>query len=311
MNVQQIRYVIAVAETHHFGLAADKCYVTQSTLSTMILKFEDEIGVKIFDRRKKPVEITTEGQIVIERLRLINKEIEQLQELLKEMKGEVKGHLTLGVIPTVAPFLLPLFIQKFVEKFPELNIEIREITTNEIISQIKDRKLDIGILSVPVNDPDIVEVDLYDEAFVFYDAKKGNGKTTSVYQIDAQRLCLLEEGHCLRTQVLHLCEAHKIRFNPNKNLNYKVGSIDSLLRFVNSSQACTLLPLLATVEFNKEQKEHLSTLSSPVPYRSIGLVVHRHFVKKKVLEVLKDDIINAILRVLPQRYISGERLTPL
>jgi len=148
-------------------------------------------------------------------------------------------------------------------------------------------------LSVPLNDPDIVEKKLYDEAFVFYDAKDGEGNGISVYQIDTQRLCLLEEGHCMRTQVLHLCESHKIRFNPSKNLRYKVGSIDSLLRFVDASRACTLVPVQV-----------------PVPYRSIGLAVHRHFVKKKILAALQEEVLAATQGLLPEVH-KGEQLLPL
>ncbi len=310
MNIQQIRYVMAVAETRHFGLAADKCFITQSTLSTMILKFEDEIGITIFDRKKKPVELTSEGRIVLEKLYQINKEFDQLQELLKEIKGEIKGDLSLGVIPTVAPFLLPLFMQQFVTKFPQLNIEIREITTGEIISQLRRRELDIGILSVPLNDPDIVETKLYDEPFVFYDAQEGKGNGISVYQIDTQRLCLLEEGHCMRTQVLHLCESHKIRFNPSKNLRYKVGSIDSLLRFVDASGACTLVPMLATLDFGPERKSRLREFKAPLPYRSIGFAVHRHFVKKKLLTALQEELLAATQGLLPEVQ-KGEQLLPV
>eukprot|EP01036_Dinobryon_divergens_P048933 gene48933-65614_t len=123
----------------------------------MISKFEDEIGIKIFDRKKKPVELTAEGQVIIEQLKVIWKNIEQFTELTKEIKGEIKGTLTISVIPTVAPFLLPLFLQDFAAKFPQLVIKVKEQTTGEIIRQIKSRELDIGIISIPVKDKDIVE----------------------------------------------------------------------------------------------------------------------------------------------------------
>ena len=162
MNIQQFKYILAVAEHRHFELAAEKCFVTQSTLSTMISKFEDELGIQVFDRKKKPVGLTNEGELIIDQLKIILNNIDQLDELKHELKGEVKGKLTMAVIPTIAPFLLPLFLQDFANRFPDLVIEVRELTTKEILRQLKSRELDIGILSTPINDSEIKEVDLYD-----------------------------------------------------------------------------------------------------------------------------------------------------
>ena len=244
MNIQQIQYLLAVAEVRHFELAAKKCFITQSTLSTMISKFEDAIGIIVFDRKKKPVELTTEGAAIIEQLKTVNRELEHLHELAKEIKGEVKGNLTISVIPTIAPFLLPLFIQSFAAKFPGLNIIINEQTTGEIIRQIESRELDIGIISIPVKESNLIEYKLYDEPFVFYDAGMKSEDPVSAKKLDVRKLCLLEEGHCMRTQVVKLCDLRKKRLQNNLNFEYKAGSIDSLMRFVKANQATTLLPYL-------------------------------------------------------------------
>ncbi len=312
MNIQQIQYVLAVAENKHFEQAAEKCFITQSTLSTMISKFEDEINIKIFDRKKKPVSVTAEGQVIIEQLKIIWKDIEQFTELTKEIKGEVKGTLTISVIPTVAPFLLPLFLQNFAAKFPELIIKVKEQTTGEIIRQIKSRELDIGIISIPVQDKDILELKLYDEPFVFYDAKNKNASKKSIDKIDLSNLCLLEEGHCMRTQVVKLCEIHNKEFASKLNFEYKAGSIDSLLRFVKANKATTLLPYLSVVDLSDEEKSLISNFVAPIPYRTIGLVTHRHFVKKKILEMLQKEIISKTQTKLPHNTITkGEKLYPL
>lgn len=310
MNIQQFQYILAVAETKHFEAAAEKCFITQSTLSTMISKFEDEIGIQIFDRKKKPVELTTEGLAIIEQLKIITKDIGHLKELVNETKGEIKGDLSISVIPTVAPFLLPLFLQDFAKQFPFLKITVREQTTNEIVNQIKSRQLDIGIISIPVYDKDLLEYDLYNEPFVFYDAEKKRKKPVSVNTIDSSNLFLLEEGHCMRTQVLKLCE----NLNKGKsklNFEYKAGSIDSLLRFVKSNKASTLLPYLSTLDFTSREREHLSHFSTPLPYRSIGLITHRHFVKKRLLDILQKEIIAKTLPVLPKVTHKGELLEPM
>ena len=311
MNIQQFQYVLAVAETRHFETAASKCFITQSTLSTMISKLEEEIGIKIFDRKKKPVELTTEGKLLIEQLKTIIKDIQQLEELTKEIKGEIKGNLSISVIPTIAPFLLPLFLQDFATQFPDLNIVVKEETTKEIIRQIKSRELDIGIVSTPLNDADINEIELYNEPFVFYDAKNTLLKTTSVTKINMTNLCLLEEGHCMRTQIIKLCEMHKKDFSTNLNFEYKAGSIDSLLRFVKVNKASTLLPYLAQIDFTKNEKNHISEFSPPIPFRSVGIVTHRHFVKKKISGMLQQAIQSKVAILLPNNQLKGKKLNPL
>jgi LysR family hydrogen peroxide-inducible transcriptional activator len=311
MNLQQFQYILAVAEHKHFELAAEKCHITQSTLSTMILKLEDELGIQIFDRKKKPVQLTNEGLLIIEQLKTINTNVEQLQELVKEVRGEIKGNLSLSVIPTIAPFLLPLFLQDFASKFPSLAIKVKEEPTGEIMRKINSRELDIGIISIPVQDKDLVELKLYDEPFVFFDAARQNNKNISMKKIKLQNLCLMEEGHCMRTQILTLCDLNKKKIDSTLNFEYQAGSIDGLLRFVKANKATTLLPYLAVHDFSKAEKEHLSHFNSPVPYRTVGLVVHRHFVKKKLLHMLQNEIISKISSIITRIDMTGEKLSPL
>lgn len=308
MNIQQFQYILAVADKKHFEKAAEKCFISQSTLSTMISKFEDEIGIMIFDRKKKPVALTSEGEIIVEQLKTINKDIAHFNEVVKEIKGEVKGSLSISVIPTIAPFLLPLFLQDFAKKFSNLNIEVREQTTEEIIRQLKSRDLDIGILSIPLKEKELFEVKLYDEPFVFYDAANVSSSKITVSELDKSTLCLLEEGHCMRNQVVELCDLHKKQGNSKLNFDYKAGSIDSLLRFVKANKASTLLPYLAAKELSENEGHALSYFSDPVPFRTVGLVVHRHFVKNKVLEMLKNEILEKLSPVLPEKEIEGKML---
>jgi LysR family hydrogen peroxide-inducible transcriptional activator len=311
MNIQQFQYVLAVAEQRHFETAAEKCFVTQSTLSTMISRFEDEIGIRIFDRKKKPVSITSEGEVLVAQLKTIVTQVEHLQESIKEIKGEVRGNLSIAVIPTIAPFLLPLFLQDFASRFPNLRITVKEQTTGEIMRQIKSRDLDIGILSVPVSDPDIEEYKLYDEPFVYFDSMPKKSKSIKVDSINYSNLCLLEEGHCMRTQVMRLCDMKKKMMMSKLNFAYEAGSIDSLLRFVKANKASTLLPYLAYKDMSEEEKNQVSLFTSPVPFRAIGLVVHRHFVKKRIMNILQEEITSKVKRVLPKLEVKGEILHPL
>lgn len=311
MNIQQFQYILALAELRHFEKAAEKCCITQSTLSTMVSRFEEEIGIKVFDRKKKPVAVTAEGAAILDQLKKIDKEIAHLKEIGSEIKGEVKGNLSISVIPTIAPFILPLFLHDFAAKFPALNIEVKEETTAEILRRLKSRELDLGILSIPVKDKDIIEHKLYDEPFVFYDAGVENEPLVSVKSLDLSNMCLLEEGHCMRNQVLELCNFHDIRLNNALNFNYKAGSIDSLLRFVKANKASTLLPHLSAIELDPSEARRVSRFQNPVPYRSVGLVVHRHFVKHKLLEMLQQEILAKVAPLLPYPAARGKGLSPL
>lgn len=311
MNIQQFQYILAVAEWRHFEQAAEKCFVTQSTLSTMIARFEDEIGIKIFDRRKKPVLITKEGELVISYLKNIHYHIEHLKVAVKELKGEIEGNLKIAVIPTVSPFLLPLFLQDFAKKYPSLQIEVSEQTTQNIISQLRNRTVDIGILSIPLHHEDLEETRLYDEPFLFFDANPGS-KPKSVSRKDTfDNLWLLEEGHCMRTQVLKLCELNKKKLNSSLNIHYKAGSIDSLLRIVKANKGSTFIPYLASLDFPENHKKNIRTFEAPVPFRSIGLVTHPYFVKKKLIDLLKTEITEKVAPLLPKLPTKVKRMNPV
>lgn len=311
MNIQQFQYVLAVAEWRHFEQAAEKCFVTQSTLSTMISKFEDEIGIRIFDRRRKPVLITREGEAIISHLKNILYHVDHLKLAVKEMKGEIEGSLKIAIIPTVSPFLLPLFLRDFATRYPGLQIEVTEQTTEAIISLIRNRSIDIGILSIPLHHADLEETLLYDEPFLFFDATPGNtGKPVSRKET-FENLWLLEEGHCMRTQVLKLCELNKKAMNSSLNIHYKAGSIDSLVRIVRASRGSTFIPYLASLDLPADHQKSIRPFEEPVPFRSIGLVSHPYFVKKKLIGLLKAEILEKVLPLLPPPSRKVKRLNPV
>jgi len=311
MNIQQFQYIIAVSEEENFDKAAAKCFITQSTLSTMISKFENEIGIKIFDRKTKPVSVTKEGAVIIAQLKIIDYQIRALDETIHELKGEIKGALKIGIIPTVAPFILPLFLQNFAVQHPNLQIEVLELTTSEIVKQLKSRDLDVGIVSTPLLDKDLQEIHLYNEAFLWFDESENEiQKKKDLTALDLENFWLLEEGHCMRTQVLRICDLDTCDYNATLNIKFKAGSIDSLLRFVKSNHGKTLLPYLATLNFTEEEKKKLTSFKAPIPTRSIGLIVHKHFVKKNLLKLLQEAIINKVQPLLPKNNAEEQILAP-
>ena len=295
----QIKYVIALAELGNFSLAADRCFVTQSTLSTMIKKLEDQLDLKLFDRSYKPVVLTAEGEKLIDQFRVIENEYDRLAELCEQTKVGFYGTMKIGIIPTLAPFLLPLFLDRLSSQYPSLNLEINEITTHEIVSKLKLREIDIGILSIPLDEPDLTQDSLFNEEFMVYDTRRPSNKSKAykIKDIDISKLWLLEESHCLSSQIGKICQL-KNEWKSEGNLKLMTGSIFSLLELVKLKKGITLLPKLAT--FNKKvlDPKCIYRLEKPIPVREIGLVTTASFVKKKSYDLIKDEILKSVKPLL-------------
>ncbi len=296
MTLQQLEYVLAVDNYRQFALAAEKSFVTQPTLSMMLKKLEDELGIKIFDRSKQPVVPTREGAEVIRRARKVLAEAQHLQQFARELKGELTGELHLGIIPTLAPYLLPLFLKSFTQKHPGLKIFIREMITNEIISKLKSGELDMGLLATPLRENKISEYPLFNEELFIY-ASRGEKLPKKKYllprEIDLHHLWLLEEGHCLRNQVYNLCELKKQQ-GETENLHYEAGSIETLINLIDRHEGITIIPYLATLHLKANQKNNVREFANPKPVREISLVASENFPRLKLLKELKNEISSCI-----------------
>jgi LysR family transcriptional regulator, hydrogen peroxide-inducible genes activator len=309
MNLQQLDYIIAVDTHRHFQQAAKKCFVTQATLSMMIQKLEDELGVKIFDRSKKPVKPTDLGKKIISQARRIAAEAARVKELIKEEKGEVSGELKIGIIPTLAPYLLPLFLKKFVTDYPQVKLLINEFTTSTIIKLLKDGQLDAGILATPLNDNSVKEqVMFYEKYFLYVNNNEGGFKKQYVLpaDIDINRLWLLEEGHCMRSQILNLCELKK-QHEMEEKVHYEAGSIETLKNLVEKNFGITIVPELATFNLTASQKKRLRYFKPPTPVREISIATHRQYVKIKLIEALKETI----LALIPKEMKENKKINVL
>lgn len=296
MNLQQLEYIIAVDTHRHFEKAAAKCFVTQATLSMMIKKLEQEIDVVIFDRSKQPVVPTETGKTIIEQARVVIREIQQLKLLSKEVKGDTAGELRIGIIPTVAPYLLPLFLTQFLKKYPAVKLKIVEQTTEHLLKLLSTDKIDVAIMATPLSEKGFAEKHLFYEEFKVYVADENKSlkkKYILAEDIDINKLWLLEEGHCLRSQVLNLCEIQKQQAIIH-HLDYETGSIESLLKITEMNGGITIIPHLATINFDKRGRDKLRHFKPPVPVREISLVTYRHFVKKALLQIFEDEIILAV-----------------
>jgi len=309
MNLQQLDYIIAIDTHRHFQQAAKKCFVTQATLSMMIQKLEDELGVKIFDRSKKPVKPTEIGKKIIAQARRIAAEAARVNELIKEEKGEVSGELKIGIIPTLAPYLLPLFLKKFVTDYPQVKLLINEFTTSTIINRLKDGQLDAGILATPLNDNSVKEqVMFYEKYFLYVNENESgfNKQYVLPVDIDINRLWLLEEGHCMRSQILNLCELKK-QHEMEEKIHYEAGSIETLKNLVEKNFGITIVPELATFNLTASQKKRLRYFKPPTPVREISIATHRQYVKVKLIEVLKETI----LALIPKEMKENKKINVL
>ncbi|HLZ15634.1 MAG TPA: LysR substrate-binding domain-containing protein [Cyclobacteriaceae bacterium] len=296
MNLQQLEYIVAVDTWRHFSTAAEKCNITQPTLSMMIQRLEKELDVRIFDRSKQPVVTTDIGNKVIEQARTILTETKQLKKLVAEQKGEVQGVLHIGIIPTVAPYLLPLFLTRFLKKYPNIKLRISEFTTDQIISHLEKQHLDAGILATPLARTSVKEQPLFYEQFVVYaspNEKMMKKKYVLADDIDVNHLWLLEEGHCLRSQVVNLCEL-KRQESLMQNLDYQAGSIETLKKMVDLNNGITILPELALRDLTRKQQRNIRYFRSPAPVREISIVTYRYFVKYNLIDVLKKEILASL-----------------
>ena len=296
MNLQQLEYILAVDTYRHFAKAADKCFVTQATLSMMIKKLEDELAIKIFDRSKQPVTPTKEGEGFILRAKQVLAEAKRLKDFAAEIKGEITGDLHLGIIPTLAPYLLPLFLKNFIKKYPQLNIFIKEIVTDEIIDHIKTGELDMGLAATPLNESFIREYPLFYEEFFAYSSREENlpdKKYLLPQMIDLKRLWLLEEGHCFRSQVLNFCEL-KMKAPYSENLHYEAGSIETLINLVDKYQGITIIPHLAMLNLKSSQKKKIREFAIPKPVREISIIVGNNFAREKLLDGVRKEIMSRV-----------------
>lgn len=302
MTLVQLEYIVAVDTYRSFVGAAEKCFVTQPTLSMQVQKLEEMLNVKLFDRSKQPVVPTEIGSQIIEQARLVLQESQKIKEIINNQQQEVTGELKVGIIPTVAPYLLPQVISAMMTKYPDLKLLIWEYTTEDIIHHLKTGLLDCGILATPLGDNAIDEVPLYYENFVTYISK--NSKLYKKKAIDAddledENIWLLNEGHCMRSQVLNICRSTKQ--NRLQGLTYNTGSVETLIRMVDMNNGATLLPELALEELNSKQLSKVRHFKSPEPVREISLATHKNFIKKRMLNALKDEILAVIPKTMKQK----------
>lgn len=298
MNIQQLEYIIAVDNCRHFSKAAEASFVTQPTLSMMIQKLEEELGVKIFDRSQLPVQPTDIGKRIINQARVAVAQVNQIKEIIQEERGIVKGIFRLGIIPTISPYLLPKLMQVHRENKHDVRIVISELTTEQILKGLSNDSLDGGILATPLKEPAIKEYPIYYERFFAYVSplEKALYAKTAFEESDlnAAALWLLDEVHCFRTQILHLCNMKKKRGANNTIFSYEAGSIDTLINIVDQNEGITVIPEMALANLSEKQRKNVRPFKNSTPVREISLITRQEFLRERLIGIITDEIKSAV-----------------
>ncbi|TVZ54797.1 LysR family hydrogen peroxide-inducible transcriptional activator [Lutibacter sp. Hel_I_33_5] len=291
MTITQLKYVLAVAKYQNFTVASEHSFVTQPTLSMQIQKLEDELDVQIFNRAKKPIELTEVGKRIVEQAKVIIDESSRIVDIIHQEKGFIGGEFRLGIIPTVMPTLLPMFLNNFTKKHPKVQLIIEELTTEEITRKLSDGSIDAAIAATPLESNDIIERPLYYEPFVGLipeDHRLYNKTSIEIDELEMDDILLLEDGHCFKDSVINLCRTYKS--DKSKSFQLESGSFSTLVKLSKEGLGMTLLPYLHTLDLNELDKKHLREFTNPPPAREVSLIYHNSQLKLQIIKALKDAI---------------------
>ena len=295
MTITQLKYVLAVAEHKNFTLAAEKCFVTQPTLSMQIQKIEEELSIQIFDRTKKPIQLTDIGQKIVNQAKNIVNEADRIHDIVEQQKGFIGGEFRLGIIPTIMPTLLPMFLNNFIKKYPKVKLIIEELNTEEIITKLNNGHLDAAIAATPLMEEKIKEIVLYFEPFVAYIPESHHHfqkEEIEVSDLNLDEILLLQDGHCFREGILNLCKnASKNEIN---HFQIESGSFETLIKLADEGLGTTLLPYLHTLDLKESDKLKLRHFKEPKPAREVSLIYPKSQLKIQIIAPLISTIAGVV-----------------
>jgi LysR family hydrogen peroxide-inducible transcriptional activator len=292
MTIIQLQYLIEVANCGSFSAAADHCFVTQPSLSMQIKALEDELGVILLDRSKKPVIPTEAGAVVIAQAQETLRSYNYIRESIAELKGVTAGKLRLGVIPTIAPYLLHKFIPTFVKKYPKVELEIREMVTADVIEALSHDRIDAALVASGTCGEGVVEHDLFSDRFYAYVSPSNplyERSNVRFEDIDLKDLILLSKGNCMRDQIMELCLARR---DMPTHYYFESGSLDTLMRIVNCTSSMTIIPEMALEYIPADRKSQVKMLAKGATSRRIAMVVRRTYVKNSIVKALEQTILD-------------------
>jgi LysR family hydrogen peroxide-inducible transcriptional activator len=290
MNLRDLRYFVALADTRHFGKAAERSFVSQPTLSAQIKKLETYLGVQLIERQPRKVTLTEMGARILPLARSILQESDEIVSLARNDHDPLSGKLKVALIPTIGPYLLPLVARKLRKQLPLLKVMLYEYQTQPLLEKLRAGDIDLGILALPVPLDGLEARPLYDEDFTLAvpsNSPLAKRSSVKIDDLSGETLLLLEDGHCLRDQALDVCS----RIDVKESEDYRATSLETLRQMVAAGLGITLLPKLATRgPFGSGQGLTVKEFSRPVPSRSIGAVWRKSTARTDAIKAVCDAI---------------------
>ncbi|WP_095588912.1 LysR substrate-binding domain-containing protein [Actibacterium ureilyticum] len=298
LTLKQLRYFDALARMRHFGQAADICAISQPALSMQIKELEESVGTALFDRSARQIRLTGFGEEFAERARKILREVDELGELARTTRDPLAGRLRIGVIPTIAPYLLPRLIGRLSRDYPALDIRVRETVTTKLLQELSEGRLDTAILALPVSEPGLTEVALFQEDFVLVrPAADADMPVPNRDKLREMRLLLLEEGHCFRDQALSFCDLSATA--PRELMDG--SSLSTLVQMVSAGIGITLIPEMAVPIETRSATVSVARFDAPRPTRSVGMVWRKSSPLAQGLEQVADLVRDTAATVRAER----------
>lgn len=283
MNIRALQYFIALAELRHFRKAAERCHVSQPTLSTQIKKLEEQLGTDLIERNSRQVMLTPIGERILERARIIVAETTAIRQLARDADDPFAGTLSLGVFPTLAPYLLPHVIPTLRSKFPKLTLRLFEEKTEQVMAMLASGLVDAILLALPLDDDQLHVEPLFDEPFVLVlpsDHALTKRPAVSLSDLQSEQLLLLEDGHCLRQHALDVCQLAGAK----EKLDFQASSLETLRYMVAAGSGVTLMPILATKPpVTKTDNVVTRAFSTPQPQRTIAMAWRTSSLREELL----------------------------
>lgn len=290
MTLTELRYVVALAQERHFGRAAQKCFVTQPTLSLALAKLEDELGVRLFERNKNEVLVTTRGQAIVEQAKRVLDEVRRLQSVARGGQDQLSGALRLGAIPTIGPYLLPDLVPILRKRAPDMPLVIEENLTGNLAPMLRAGELDVAIIALPFSVPGVKTEVVYEEPFsvVVPEGHPWAGrKALKPGELNGESLLVLNNGHCFRDQVLEACPGQPNTALPEGRAG---SSLETIRNMVASGLGVSVLPASALTSRYASRLLKVVPFTSPVPSRKVALAWRASFDRPLAVETLAASI---------------------
>jgi len=293
LKLKDLRYLVALADTRHFGQAAARCFVSQPTLSAQVKKLEDYLGVQLVERHPRRIALTDAGTQVVARARRIIEASDEIVALTQLRRDPLAGRLRMALLPTIGPYLLPLVAARIRKKLPRVELLLYEYQTGPMLDHLQAGDIDMGILALPVPADGLVERHLFDEPFVVAvperHALSGRRQIKSA-DLDGETLLLLEDGHCLRDQALEVC-SHS---NMQEKQDFRATSLETLRQMVASGSGITLLPQLASSgAYGHARGVIIVPFAKPAPVRHVGALWRKSSARTAAISAVCDVIAEA------------------